>query len=39
MTKDEMIRTYNRNAASWPALVFVYGILLGTMVLSASAIS
>lgn len=39
MTKDEMIRTYNRNAASWPALVFVYGLLLGTMVLSASAIS
>ena len=39
MTKDEMIRTYNRNAASWPALVFVYGILLGTMFLSAAAIS
>ena len=39
MTKDEMIRAYNRNAASWPALVFVYGIIVGTMVLSASAIS
>ncbi len=39
MTKDDMIRAYNRNAASWPALAFVYSILLGTMVLSASAIS
>lgn len=39
MTKDEMIRAYNRNAASWPALVFVYGIIVGTMVLSASAIT
>jgi hypothetical protein len=35
MTKDEMIRAYIRNGASWPALVFVYAILVGTMVISA----
>jgi len=38
MTKDEMIRAYHRNAASWPALLLVYGILVGSMLLSASAI-
>lgn len=38
MTRDELIREYRNRSASWPALVFVYAILLGTMVLTASAI-
>ena len=37
LTKDQLIREYRNAGASWPALVVVYGLLLGTMVLSASA--
>ncbi|MFN3146479.1 MAG: hypothetical protein ACE368_15150 [Paracoccaceae bacterium] len=37
LTKDQLIREYRNSGASWPALVVVYGLLLGTMVLSASA--
>lgn len=39
MTRDEMIREYRMRGASWPALVGVYAIILGTMVLSAMAIT
>ena len=38
MTRDELIREYRNRSASWPALVLIYGILLGTMALTASAI-
>jgi len=39
MTRDELIREYRMRGASWPALVGVYAIILGTMVLSAMAIT
>lgn len=38
MNRDDLIRAYNANYGSWPALVLVYAILVGTMVMSASAI-
>lgn len=39
MTKDDLVREYNQRAASWPALVGVYAILVGLMVLSAYSIT
>jgi hypothetical protein len=39
MTKDDLIRVHNRHAASWQAMALVYGLLVGTLLLSASAIS
>lgn len=39
MNRDEMIREYRTRGASWPALIGVYAILVGTMVLSAMAIT
>ena len=38
LTKDTLIREYRNRAASWPALVLVYGILVGAMFASAMAI-
>jgi uncharacterized integral membrane protein len=38
MTKDDLIRTYTNNSASWPAIVGVYAIIIGGLVFSASAI-
>ncbi len=39
MNRDDMIREYRMNAASWPALLVVYGILVGGLLLSAMAIT
>lgn len=36
LTKDQLIREYNARAGSWPALVVVYGMIVGTMLLTAS---
>ncbi len=39
MDRDAWIRAYRNNAASWPALLVVYAILVGAMVLSGMAIT
>jgi len=38
MTRDELIREMQARRGSWPALLFVYGIIVGTMVFSALSI-
>lgn len=38
MTRDKMIREYRARTGTWQAFVIVYAILMGTMVLTASAI-
>lgn len=38
MNRDDMIKAYRNNAASWPALLVVYAIVIGGMLLSAHAI-
>lgn len=38
MTRDDLIREARNRGASWPALVLVYVILIGTMAVTASAI-
>ena len=38
LTRDDLIRETRSRSASWPALVFVYGIIVGTLVLTANAI-
>lgn len=38
MTRDKLIREMRNNGASWPALLVVYGMLLGTLFLTAQAI-
>jgi hypothetical protein len=38
MTKDDLIREYNQRAASWPALLGVYLILVAVMAVSAMSI-
>jgi hypothetical protein len=38
MNRDEWIKAYRDKSASWPALVVVYGIIIGGMMLSAQAI-
>ncbi len=38
MTRDQLIREIRNNGASWPALLVVYGMLVGTLVLTAQAI-
>jgi len=37
MTKDDMIRAYRNNSASWPAVVGLYAVLVGGWLLAASA--
>ena len=37
MTRDELNRELRMHSASWQAVVIVYGILIGTFVLSAMA--
>jgi hypothetical protein len=39
MNREDLIREFESRAASWPALVGVYGIIVGTMVLSAMAMT
>ncbi|WP_268956893.1 hypothetical protein [Roseibium aggregatum] len=34
MTRDELIREYKEHSGTWPALVGVYGVIVGTMLLS-----
>jgi hypothetical protein len=38
MNRDDLIKAYRDNGASWPALVGLYGLLIGGMILSAQAI-
>lgn len=38
MNKDDLIKEMRVQAGSWQALVIVYGVIVGTMVLSAMAI-
>ena len=38
ITRDQIIREYRARGASWPALLLVYGILIGTLALTANAI-
>ena len=38
MNRDEWIKAYRENSASWPALVGVYAIIIAAMLLSANAI-
>ncbi len=38
MTRDQLIREIRNTGASWPALLIVYGVLLGTLFLTAQAI-
>lgn len=38
MTRDELIREMQARRGSWPALLLVYGILVGTMVFAALSI-
>lgn len=39
MTRDELNRELRMHSASWPAVLIVYGIIVGTMILSAMAIT
>lgn len=38
MDKDDLIRMYRNNAASWPAVVGLYSILVGGLIASATAV-
>lgn len=38
MTRDDMIRAYNRNSSFWQVLLGIYMVLLGAMAASASMI-
>ena len=39
MDREQLIHEREMRAASWPAIVGVYAVILGTMVLSAMAIT
>ncbi len=39
MTRDELNRELRMHSATFPAVLVVYGILIGTLVLSALAIT
>ncbi|MEM9430271.1 MAG: hypothetical protein AAGA32_12335 [Pseudomonadota bacterium] len=39
LTREKLIREFNDRRASWPALLVVYGILVGTMIATAMAIT
>lgn len=38
MNRDEFIRELRMHSANWQAVVFVYAVIVGTMVLAAMAI-
>ncbi len=38
MTRDELNRELRMHSATWPAVLIVYGMIVGTMALSAMAI-
>ena len=35
MTRDQLNRELRMHSATWPAVLIVYGLIVGTMVLSA----
>lgn len=39
MTRDELNRELRMHSATWQAVVLVYGMIVGTLVLSAMAIT
>jgi len=39
MTRDELNRELRMHSASWPAVLVVYGLIIGTMVLTAMSIT
>ena len=39
MDRDRMIREYRMNAASWPGLAVMYGLVIAALVLSGMAIT
>ncbi len=39
MTRDKLNRELRMHSATWPAVLFVYGLIVGTMVLSAMSIT
>ncbi len=39
MTRDELNRELRMHSASWPAVLIVYGVIFGTMVLTAMSIT
>ena len=39
MTRDELNRELRMHSATWQAVVLVYGVIVGTLVLSAMAIT
>lgn len=39
MTRDELNRELRMHSATWQAVLFVYGLIVGTMVLSAMTIT
>lgn len=38
MNRDQLIREARNNAGTWPALVGLYGLIVGVMLVSAAAI-
>jgi len=38
MNREDLIREYHNRASSWQAVVLVYGIIVGSMLFSASLI-
>ena len=39
MTRDQLNRELRMHSASWPAVLIVYGIIVGTMVFAAMSIT
>lgn len=39
MTRDQLIREYRMRGASWPAFAIVYGLIVGTMILTGMAMT
>ncbi len=39
MTRDELNRELRMHSASWPAVLIMYGLILGLMILSAMSIT
>lgn len=39
MTRDELNRELRMHSATWQAVVLVYGVIVGTLILSAMAIA
>jgi len=39
MTRDQLNRELRMHSATWPAVLIVYGLIVGTMVVSAMSIT